>query len=367
MLLSRELQIIFKFMTGRFDSSTSRWFPIFVWNTGHVHTKQRAKPATSLDVALLAGVSRSTVSNILNGNDARFPLATRKRVHAAAKELAYRPSLAGRSLKTGRSDTVVVLLPNTTFFSNLQDTVDEAVAKIMPLGGNVVVRFGSESDAATLGAINALRPLAVLAFAPLSIEARAELEAARTIVVPGRIYPNWAESMPDGGLGSLQADRVLRRGARHLWFAGLSDRRQDVYGPGRAAALERYCSEKGLSPLRRVSVPLRLEGAVKALREIVSTHSGAVGVACYNDDVALALLSAARVLKINVPERLSIIGVDNTPVGQLWAPRLTTIDTDLPGLVAGYAAELQARLAGEEPWLAAPPPHNFKVIDGETT
>ena len=301
------------------------------------------------DVALLAGVSRSTVSNILNGNDARFPLATRKRVHAAAKELAYRPSLAGRSLKMGRSDTVVVLLPNTTFFSNLQDTVDEAVAKIMPLGGNVVVRFGSESDAATLGAINALRPLAVLAFAPLSIEARAELEAARTIVVPEESIRT-GPSMPDGGLGSLQADRVLRRGARHLWFAGLSDRRQDVYGPGRAAALERYCSEKGLSPLRRVSVPLRLEGAVKALREIVSTHSGAVGVACYNDDVALALLSAARVLKINVPERLSIIGVDNTPVGQLWAPRLTTIDTDLPGLVAGYAAELQARLAGEEPW-----------------
>ena len=331
-----------------------------------MRTPQRSKPATSFDVAELAGVSRSTVSNILNGNDSRFPAATRERVLEAARELSYRPSLAGRSLKTGRSDTVVVLLPNTTFFSNLQDTVDEAVARIMPLGGNVVVRFGSDSSAATLGAISALRPLAVLAFAPLSVEARTELESSGTIVVPGRIQPNWLDKMPDGGLGDLQADLLLRRGPRQLWFAGLRDRRQDVYGPGRVATLERYCLERGLRPLKQVVVPLNLDGAVAALKQIVEGSDGPAGVACYNDDVALALLAAARVLGTSVPDDLSVIGVDNVPLGQLWAPRLTTVDPDLPGLVAGYAAELQARMLGEEPWQSLPP-HNFKVIEGETT
>ena len=56
-----------------------------------------ARPATSADVAVHAGVSRSTVSNILNGHDARYPESTRQRVRDAAAALDYRPSLAGRT------------------------------------------------------------------------------------------------------------------------------------------------------------------------------------------------------------------------------------------------------------------------------
>lgn len=327
--------------------------------------EQRVKPASSNDVAELAGVSRSTVSNILNGKGARFPPATRERVLDAAKTLAYRPSPAGRSLATGRSDTVVVLLPNSTFGSNLQDAVDAAVARIMPMGGNVVVRFSGDTPEVTFEAISALRPLAVLAFNPLSTEARVRLEEMGTIVVPGRVQPTWPKQMPDAGMGRIQAELVLKRGPRPLWFAALADRRQDVYGPGRVSTLEDYCAENGLAALQLVSVPLHAEGAEAALRQIMSDGEP-VGVACYNDDVAIALLSAARALGVKVPDELSIAGVDHTPLGQLWDPRLTTIDPDLEGLISDYADELQARLSGEEPWHNAPR-HSFTVVEGATT
>lgn len=305
------------------------------------------------------------MSNILNGKDARFPAATRERVLEAARTLAYRPSQAGRSLATGRSDTVVVLLPNSTFGGNLQDAVDAAVARIMPMGGNVVVRFGGDAPETTYEAIHALRPLAVLAFNSLSPDARTRLEETGTIVVPGRVQPTGPKTMPDAGLGKIQAELLLQRGPRPLWFAALADRRQDVYGPGRVSTLQDFCTENGLAPLQLVSVPLNAEGAMAALRQVVGT-GGPAGVACYNDDVAIALLSAARAMQVSVPEEVSIVGVDHTPIGQLWDPRLTTIDPDLAGLVSEYADELQARLAGEAPW-QDPAKHRFTVIEGETT
>ena len=326
---------------------------------------QPSKPATSHDVARLAGVSRSTVSNILNGNDSRFPAATRAKVLDAAKELAYRPSLAARSLVSGRSDTVVVLLPNTTFGSNLQDLVDEAVSSTVPLGGNVVVRFAGDTPQATFDAIDALRPLAVLAFSPLLPDDRGTLEAAGTIVVPGLSQSTGAGTLPDGGLGNLQAEVLLRRGPRPLWFAALSDRREDTYGPGRRATLEEYCRTHGLAAPRTIAVPLSIEGAVGSLRAVLS-ETPVAAIACYNDDVALALLAAARELDVDVPASVTIAGVDHTAVGQLWSPRLTTIDTDLRGLVADYASELRARLAGQEPSERLPP-HRFTLVEGETT
>jgi DNA-binding LacI/PurR family transcriptional regulator len=321
------------------------------------------KPATSFDVARRAGVSRSTVSNILNGNDARFPQATRERVLTAAKELDYRPSLAGRSLVSGRSDTIVVLLPNTTFGSNLQDAVDEAVASTTRFGGNVVVRFAGESPRATINAIAALRPLAVLAFSDLPDDDLKRLEAAGTMVLGGR------SSVPgapiDGGIARLQANALLERGPRPLWFASLSDRRQDPYGPPRFAALQEFCESEALPPPAQIEVPLNVAEATRALTQVMS-RSSIAGVVCYNDDVAMALLAAAREMSVSVPHELSVVGVDHTAVGQLWTPRLTTVDTNLRGLVAGYSAELEARLAGtaKPPEL---PEHHFTVIRGETT
>ncbi|MHA7220251.1 LacI family DNA-binding transcriptional regulator [Arthrobacter sp. MDT1-48-3] len=319
-------------------------------------------PSTSLDVARLAGVSRSTVSNILNGNDARFPAATQQRVREAAKELDYRPSQAGRSLVSGRSDTIVILLPNTTFGSNLQDAVDEAVSTTVRLGGNVVVRFAGETPKLTFEAISALRPLAVLAFSGLPNGDRQRLEAAGTIVVPSQAPA--PDALPDAGIGELQARLLLARGPRRLWFASLSDQRQDPYGPGRLSTLMRFCVEQGLPAPGHISVPLNVPGATQALEEVLASGLPA-GVVCYNDDVALALLAAARVLKVEVPDTLSLVGLDNTPVGQLWDPPLTTIDTDLRGLVANYSADLEARLKRRTP----PPaePHRFQVIHGGTT
>jgi DNA-binding LacI/PurR family transcriptional regulator len=327
-------------------------------------TESRRRPATSADVARLAGVSRATVSNILNGRGARFPEATRDRVLAAAGELAYRPSSAGRSLVSGHSDTVVVLLPNTTFGSNLQDAVDQVVDGTSQLGGNVVVRFAGRTPQATLAAIAALRPMAVVDLGVLTAPDRAGLEDHGVVVVPSDPSRGPA-SAPDGGISHLQATALLERGPRTLWFASLADKRLDPFGPDRYAALCAFCTDRGLDEPRRVRVPLELPGATAALEQVMG--AGPVGVACYNDDVAIALLAAARRLRVAVPERLAVVGVDHAPLGQLWEPPLTTVDTDLRGVIRALAADLRTRLTGSPADEAPPARVRFALVRGRTT
>jgi DNA-binding LacI/PurR family transcriptional regulator len=306
-------------------------------------------------------VSRATVSNILNGNDERFPAATRERVLLAAEELKYRPSLAGRSLASGRSDTVVILLPNSTFASNLQDAVDEVVAGTRQIAGNVVVRFAGSTISATRDAIVTLRPLAVVDLGVLSTDDRAWLEGLGIAIT--RFTGDPGED-PDFGITRLQATRLLINGPRGLWCAALSDGRGDPYGPSRLTALQAFCAEQSLSEPGAIAVPLALEGAKTALRPVLDT--GPAGVACYNDDVAIALLAAARELGAVVPAELAVVGVDRTAIGQLWSPRLTTVDTDFRSLVEALTADLRVRL-GTMPAQDAPPIRtHFTIVDGET-
>ena len=321
--------------------------------------EEARRAVTSHDVARQAGVSRSTVSNILNGKGERYPDATHQRVLAAATALDYRPSLAGRSLKSGRSDTIVVLLPNTTFGSNLQDAVDQVVESTGPRAGNVVVRFASETPKATRDAVLALRPLALVDLGVLSPEDRDYLEDRGTIITPRRPLT----STLDGGIAELQADALLAKGPKPLWFAAIADQRDDLYGPYRLAGLREYCAQHGIPEPRQVNVPIDAPGGAAAIRQILA-EGAPVGVACYNDDVALALLAGARDLGLRVPEEIAIIGVDNTRVGQLWSPQLSSVDTSFRELISGIASDLRARLDGQ---IAPPiPTPKFKLVTGGT-
>lgn len=300
------------------------------------------RPATAHDVALRAGVSRSTVSFILNGNGGRFLEETRRRVLEAAAELDYHPSLAGRALVSGRSDTIVLLLPNTTFGSNIQDAVDQITSDHMAPRTNVVVRFVGADSAETTQALVAMQPAAVVNFGFLSQDDCERLKSRGIVLVPDG--PGVGQS--DGGVAAIQAEALLRRGERDLWFVALADQRSDTYGPQRFEALQAWCAANGHAPPRRVTSPLTVDGAVQSLQDVLSQSRLPVGLACYNDDVGLAMLSAAKKLAIDVPSDVSVIGVDHTPLGQLWSPPLTTINTDIRGLSMAMSSELNTRLHG---------------------
>ncbi|MCU1516733.1 MAG: LacI family transcriptional regulator [Pseudarthrobacter sp.] len=311
-------------------------------------------------------MSRATVSHVLNGQGSRFPEQTQQKVLKAAAELQYKPSPAGRALVTGRSDILVMVIPNTTFGSNLQDLVDSVSTEAARHGLSVVVRFAGRDAAETLAAILHFRPVAVVDIGVLSPADRETLEATGAAAIPRYRRPSEPEDDLNFLVGRTMAEELLRDGPRRLAFAALVDERQDPFGPPRYEGMKAAARARGLPTPERLDIPLRLAGATTALKAFAAEGSP-LGVGCYNDDVAIAVLAAGRALGLQTPGDLSVVGVDATDVGQLVSPRLTTVLMQNDALMDRIAADLDELHQKDGTQQFHGPRPIVKVILGETT
>lgn len=284
--------------------------------------------ATTSDIARLAGVSRATVSHILNNHRSKFSPETEARVLAALDELKYRPSMSGRALANGRSDLLIVVLPTASLGLRVQDALDRVVAQAAELGASVLTRFAGPDAKSTLDALLYLQPIAVMNLGGLGQDERVELERAGIAVIPSASRLTAANVVnPDELVGSLQVD-VLHRTKERIVIASLQDARTDSpFLRARAEAVATACDAHGLARPSIVHVELDRDAAVSALRDVFA--EGPVGFACYNDEVATAVLAAARRLGYSVPHDVAVVGVDVTPLGQLLDPPLTSVMVDV--------------------------------------
>ncbi|MFM9770711.1 LacI family DNA-binding transcriptional regulator [Streptomyces galilaeus] len=261
---------------------------------------------TSADVARLAGVSRATVSYVLNDTGAvRISEPTRRRVHRAAEELGYVPHAAARSLRAGHSRMVLMPAPpvpagplHSQFVHDFQGALSRLDYTVVQYGN-----CGLHGDEAAR-AWAELRPVAVLVPGPgLGPRGVAVLKrsGARAVVTFG--------TEPVDGAHALLTDHagVGRGAARHLYARGR--RRIGVVVP----------EEPGLETF---SAP-RLDGA--RWRDL-----GLDGVFAYNDEYAMLLMSALQDEGVRVPEDAAVIGADDLMLARLLRPRLSTVRITLP-------------------------------------
>ena len=336
----------------------------------------RAAPATSVDVARHAGVSRATVSHVLNGQVERFSADTVGRVRAAAATLGYVPSAAGRALVTGRSDLMVLVVPDVAW-TNIQEVIELLTADLDALGFTLLVHFhgaGTPEASRTrlLHTVETLRPAGVVDLGGLSEWDLRDLARTGCRII-GR---SWDASRPPGSdptlrnhalIGHLQAEHLYDRGFTALAYAGLADGRADAWSPYRAVGVAEVCATRGLAPPAVVDVPLDPQGAREALRGLVDSRSGRLGVVCYSDEVGIALVFAAESLGVEVTDRLGIVGVGGLALTQLIRPRLTTLRPDLRKGVAPIRRAI-ARAYGTG--VAEPEPvgaDTYAIVQGETS
>ncbi|MBE1536877.1 LacI family DNA-binding transcriptional regulator [Actinomadura algeriensis] len=336
--------------------------------TGEPPSTPRARPATSIDVARLAGVSRATVSHVLNGQIERFSEDTVERVRGAAAELGYVRSAAGRALVMGRSDFIIVVVPYATFI-RLQDVIEVISADIEELGFTMVVHFDVARGRGTASnrlqhMVETMRPAGVVDLGGLSLADREAITESGCPVLPRRL-----PSAVNRWIGTLQVRHLHSRGHTEIAYAFLADARDDPYGRGRASAVAAFCEAEGLAPPSRVHVPIEPEGARRVLRELVQARGWPVGIACYNDKVALALVFAAKGLGLAVPADVAVVGVEGADIGQVVSPRLTTVASDVADSVRPFRAALASAYGGRSAADDAAPPLDdaFFLLLGETT
>ena len=334
---------------------------------GEPEAPARTRPATSVDVARLAGVSRATVSHVLNDQTEKFNAETVERVRNAAAALGYVRSAAGRALARGHSDLIVVVVPSTTFI-RLQEVIEVLSADIHERGFSTVVHFsvsraGGEPQKRLLHLVETMRPVGVVDLGGLAPRDRDLIEKTGCTVLPrGDAFD------PNRLIGTMQARHLHERGLTRFAYAFLANVRDDPYGRSRSAAVAAYCSAEGLPEPLRVRVPIEPEGAQEALWAVVERCGRPVGLACYNDEVAIAAVFAARRLGLRVPDEVAVIGAEGPGIGQAVSPRVTTVLGDVPAAVRHIRHLLARTFGGPVPAEGAAAQEDaYTILPGETT
>lgn len=293
---------------------------------------QRTGQATINDVARLSGVSKKTVSRVIN----RSPLLgeeTRRRVEQVIAELGYVPNPQARALALRRNFVIALVHDNPTAQTvmNVQQGLLEGIAGtefellVRP------VKRGSPTVLDDLRAfIERQRPYGVFLMPPISdmqpvldVCARLGTRMVRMSAQPG-----------DPAITVTANDREAVRGAvTHLVAQG-HRRIGHVAGPDgfcsaaeRRAGFEEALAQAGI-PLPRswiASGNYTFESGLEAGGRLLELSPRPTAFFCANDDMAAGLLHAARSRGLDVPRDLSVVGFDDTPIAaHLWPP-LTTV------------------------------------------
>lgn len=311
----------------------------------------RPRRATSADVARAAGVSRATVSYVLNDTPhQKIPQETRRRVREAAGRLGYAPSAAARALRSGRSDVVLCLLPDWPMGPQVGALLGNLSGALAGYGMTFVAHPIARDDRPISEIWKALTPAAVLAFDDFSDDEVTAMRAAGVALVVallGRSRQRRGElEVPQQRVGRRQAEHLIAAGHRRLGYACPDDPRLRNFADPRLDGVRTRCAELGLAPPVVHTVPLDPHTAVQAVLDWRAGDPPVTGVCAYNDEVALAVLAGLRVLGLAAPAGLAVVGVDDIPAARLSEPGLTTVTTDLDAVARHLADTLVSVIAG---------------------
>ncbi|MFH8662354.1 LacI family DNA-binding transcriptional regulator [Streptomyces afghaniensis] len=307
---------------------------------------------TSTDVAREAGVSRATVSYVLNDTPhQKIPEATRRRVWDAAARLGYAPSAAARSLRTGRSRIVLGLLPDWPIEHVLGRLVQQLTNAFAEHELTFVVHSPASFARPLREVWKALTPAAVLALGEFP-EAEAGAMRAAGVEVVTAVHgstrdPHRPPLVAEEPIGAAQA-RHLVTAHRRLGYAYPDLGRLGILARARLDGVRKVCAELGIPEPDVRTVPVGPEGAVEAVRAWLDADPPVTGICAFNDEVALAVLLALRSLGLRAPQDLAVIGVDDIPGAALAQPPLTTIVRDTDAVARSLARRVVDALDGRQ-------------------
>ncbi|WP_309500713.1 LacI family DNA-binding transcriptional regulator, partial [Streptomyces shenzhenensis] len=282
---------------------------------------------TLKDVAAASGVSRATVSFVLNDDPRQtISAATRDRVQQAARDLGYVPHGVARALREG-SSRVVVLNIDTGMEGNYSRSYVRGLDAELDAHAHVLlVRHGHHTPQSTRQVLDAIAPRAVINFGETYLTGH-ELDD---------LGGGWRDGL--AAHSAMQLRHLVEHGHTHVAVA-----LPDIESPLATARLK-FTGHAAMNldvpvPASFV-VPRDPADCAEAVEAFLADAPEVTAVAGFNDDVALRVLLALGDLGRRVPEEIAVIGFDDNGYGAYASPALTTISID-----AEAHGRLSARLA----------------------
>ncbi|MEU6773975.1 LacI family DNA-binding transcriptional regulator [Streptomyces sp. NPDC046759] len=309
---------------------------------------------TSRDVAQAAGVSQAAVSLVLGDKwRGRVSETTAERVRDAARELGYRPNLAARNLRLGRTRTVLLVVPalTTEFFAG----VYTGAARVAAENGFGVVLYPSPE-----GIGPARDPFASAQAALDGVIASSMAADALTAIRGDQLPLVMLDSDPRGSLGAATVNLDIADGFRQIaeHLLGLGHRRilhlaADVPSWTFEVRARELAARLGAVPgaeVRTARAPISIEGALAAtVTALASPRTRPTAIVCDDDKLAAGAYKALRRLGLRVPDDVSVTGVDDLGLATAIDPELTTVRLDAELFGERGMGALLAVLDGREP------------------
>lgn len=310
---------------------------------------------TMADVGLKAGVTARTVSNVLSGHPAVRP-ETRDRVLRAVQELGYRMNTSARSLKTGRTGTITLAIPDLgiDYFSDLASRImahaerHEWAVVIEQTGGR------RDTEVAILSGAQRQHSDGLI-FQPHALgpgDERYLTGNDRLVILGDRIFNGPVDhvTMANTDAARMATQYLIDRGHRRIAAIGANPRVSTVS----AASLR---LDGFTEALAGAGLPVRPEYVVVAgewhLRDGATGMSQLLGLAdppdavfCFNDTLAFGALHALASRGLRAPGDVAVIGFDNVPMAEFSVPPLTTIEPGTDQVARQSVDLLAARVAG---------------------
>ena len=289
--------------------------------------------ATSIkDVAKEAGVSIATVSRVLNDIDV-VNEDTKKKVLDAIKKLGYRPNIVARSLKTQRTKTIGILVPDISsgFYPEIVRGAED-VANIYDY--NVILcnsDFDEEKEKSYLRVLKEKMVDGVIYmrtyFDEETLDIINDLDL-KMVLVESKDKENRLPSVTiDNVSATHDATKMLiDNGAKNIAFIGVKKETTNAWSE-RYVGFEKALNENSLSVDEELVFfkDLKVRTGQQAIDKFLDNGKGFDAIVCASDEIAIGAINALRENNIRVPEDVSVVGFNANSTASYVSTKITNI------------------------------------------
>jgi len=285
------------------------------------------------DIAKQAGVSSATVSRVIN-NNGRFSEKTREKVLALIEEFEYSPNIVAKSLRTKRSQSIGVIVPDISneFFSQVTLAIENYC---FTKGYSVFVCNTNEDEEKEKLYLKDLEAKGVDGLIYISggtLDILSHISKRKIPIVCIDRKPKSKDVIiveSDNYSGGFMAtEELVRVNCKKIVI--LKDYRNVTSAMYRFKGYRDALKKYGLpiDPTLVLSINISVNSARDAILELIRTNIAFDGVFATTDWLAVGALDALRQSKIKVPGEVKIVGFDNISITEYSCPKITTINQD---------------------------------------
>jgi DNA-binding LacI/PurR family transcriptional regulator len=314
--------------------------------------KPARKRVTSADIARASGVSRATVSYVLNDAPGKVVSAsTRELVLKTARELGHYPFAPARSLRLGRSNIVLAIVRDFSL-GYTADKILERLDVELAAHGYLVLAHRYDAKVRPLQELWGLvSPAVIVAMGNLSVPDQIVIEDSPAMLM--RVQG----LLPNHKAGEMQVEYLYGKGHRVIGYAFPSSEARALTAHERYDGARDACARLGIPEPVLCEIDTNDTDTVfQALDVWQAPGSEITAICAHNDEIAIMIDAALASRGSRSGEGLALIGMDNIPTARI---ALTTIAINTESLADHVAQHVIALLEDRDP----PPVHdNFLTL-----